>query len=411
MSKGCFILKTLKPICNRWTPPNSFLSLRYTSTNLKSDRSVLAVSGIQPSGKPHLGNYLGVIKPCVTYCRSGGVSQFFMMIADLHALTSQNCTTLQNGIRELAATLLACGFEARSLKHLLFLQSCVIGHTELAWILSSACSFRRLTHLPQWKEKSGYYDSVSNGIDNNGLQITNVYDTATVGLFTYPVLQASDILLYGAHVVPVGVDQLPHIELARDLVRTVVHKWPSLSPILRIPDSLIFETPKVANLRNPTKKMSKSDPSELGIIYLTDTPDMIHKKIKRAETDHIKGISYDVGERPGVSNLLRILAAIEGRSIEDILLTSSQWNKEDLKSKVTDAVIQEFDPIRKRIHDLMYTDQGQSTVADCLAYGAEQANLLTTKRLESIYSAVGCKIPVRQNSSFASFNCITRIPI
>nr|CAH8853024.1 unnamed protein product [Trichobilharzia regenti] len=402
MSKLWPISKVSKLIPHCWIPFSSVLSRRHFSVNITPSKSVFAVTGIQSSGKPHLGNYLGVIKPCIKYCRNNDVSQFFMIIADLHAVTSQNCASLEHQIHELAVTLLACGFESKSLKQLMFLQSSVAGHTELAWILSSVCSFRRLAHLPQWREKSGYYNTASNVPTTDDRQITDVCDTVSVGLFTYPVLQAADILLYGANVVPVGIDQITHIELARDLVRSAVQKWPSLSSVLQIPDSLIFETPKITDLRNPTKKMSKSETSEYGIVYLTDSPDIIRKKIKRAETDSIRGISYDIVERPGVSNLLRILAALEDRQIDDILSTASQWSKEDLKSRVTDALIEEFDPIRKRIDELMYTDDGQSIVTECLTFGAEQANEVASKRLELIYSTIGCKLPSGKRNFMSS---------
>nr|CAH8853026.1 unnamed protein product [Trichobilharzia regenti] len=335
MSKLWPISKVSKLIPHCWIPFSSVLSRRHFSVNITPSKSVFAVTGIQSSGKPHLGNYLGVIKPCIKYCRNNDVSQFFMIIADLHAVTSQNCASLEHQIHELAVTLLACGFESKSLKQLMFLQSSVAGHTELAWILSSVCSFRRLAHLPQWREKSGYYNTASNVPTTDDRQITDVCDTVSVGLFTYPVLQAADILLYGANVVPVGIDQITHIELARDLVRSAVQKWPSLSSVLQIPDSLIFETPK-------------------------------------------------------------------DRQIDDILSTASQWSKEDLKSRVTDALIEEFDPIRKRIDELMYTDDGQSIVTECLTFGAEQANEVASKRLELIYSTIGCKLPSGKRNFMSS---------
>ncbi|CAH8509654.1 unnamed protein product [Schistosoma turkestanicum] len=411
MFNQCLNLKNyVRPIYHHINPLHPIHS-HYAFLNR---RNIFAVTGIQPSGKPHLGNYLGVIKPCIAYSRNNDISKFFMLIADLHALTSKNCTDLELGILELVATLLACGFEGNSLKQIIFLQSSVPGHTELAWILSTVCSILRLAHLPQWRDKCGYYNSVpESSVANNTatttttattannttdkLSISSTSDSATVGLFTYPTLQAADILLYGAHAVPIGADQIAHIELTRDLVRSIVYKWPSLSSILHIPKSVIFDTPKINNLMNPLKKMSKSDQSEIGVIYLTDTPDSIFKKIKRAETDSIRKISYDTEKRPGVSNLLRILASVQGRKIDEILPTiTNEWSKEDLKLKIADALIEELNPIQKRIHDLMNTDEGQSTLVNCLTHGAEQANQLAAKRLELIYSAIGCKIPVRK---------------
>lgn len=149
----CFSLKPLRNIYRHVNPIHHILPSQQVLLNSVSKRNIFAVTGIQPSGKPHLGNYLGVIKPCVTYCRDSDVSQFFMLIADLHSLTSNNCNDLKHGIHELVATLLACGFEANSSKQIIFLQSSVPGHTELAWILSSVCSIlvREFQQFPLFK--------------------------------------------------------------------------------------------------------------------------------------------------------------------------------------------------------------------------------------------------------------------
>ncbi|OON18262.1 tRNA ligase class I [Opisthorchis viverrini] len=176
---------------------------------------------------------------------------------------------------------------------------------------------KRLAHLPQWRDKSGLHSVNEQAPPHAKCKQSpdSAPAGACVGLFTYPVLQAADILLYGADVVPVGADQTAHIELARELVRSATTRWPALASILRIPTGLVLGAPKINSLRNPTKKMSKSDPSEGGCIYLTDSPDQIRLKVRRAQTDSQFGVSYNAEDRPGIANLLRILSALEVRFV------------------------------------------------------------------------------------------------
>ncbi|CAH8520944.1 unnamed protein product [Dicrocoelium dendriticum] len=216
---------------------------------------------------------------------------------------------------------------------------------------------------------------------------------ASVGTFTYPVLQAADILLYGANLVPVGSDQTAHIELARDLVRATTFRWPSLASILQMPASASLGVPKINSLRDPSKKMSKSDATDSAIIYITDPPDVIRSKVKRAVTDSQPGLSYDPDQRPGLSNLLRILAAIQNCAVEEILSQASKWTKEVLKRRVTDALVEELDPLRTRIADLKSTTEGRRTISQVLQDGSAVANTLARERLRLIYSAIGCSIP------------------
>ncbi|KAF5395956.1 Mitochondrial tryptophan--tRNA ligase [Paragonimus heterotremus] len=281
----------------------------------------VALTGLQPTGIPHLGNYLGAIKPCMELRDSGKLSQLFLIIADLHALTSNNNgMALSQAILDLASTLVACLFKeekvpSNTFQPTLFLQSSVIGHTELAWVLASTCSLPRLSHLPQWRDKSGFYDQIntedSEKVTTASIANADQFLKASVGLFTYPLLQAADIILYGSDLIPVGVDQTTHIELARYLVGAATRRWPDLKSCLCMPTGLIRDTPKINSLRDPTKKMSKSDPSLGGTIFLSDPPDTIRSKVRRAQTDSIRKIYYDVEHRPGISNLLRILAALE----------------------------------------------------------------------------------------------------
>ncbi|CAL8070960.1 unnamed protein product [Calicophoron daubneyi] len=391
----------LTTLCRIFRPVSGQVIRRFISAQSVNQ---IALTGIQPTGTPHLGNYLGAIKPCVDIQKSGSVSKLLLIIADLHALTSGARIKISENSMELTAILLTClngPHKSSACQPIIFLQSAVFGHTELAWILSTCCSLPRLAHLPQWRDKSGS-KSLASDLTSTFIQTDKsvsayqpvdelkAFERASIGLFTYPVLQAADILLYGAHIVPVGVDQTAHIELARDLVRISVARWPSLSSILRIPSSLVLGVPKINSLRNPVKKMSKSDGLEAGIIYVTDDPDTIRQKVKRAQTDSIRSITYDPEERPGVSNLLRILAAVEERDLNEIVQEASAWDKETLKSHVVDALVRELDPIRTGAKELMSTPEGQDKIIACLEQGAVLANSIARNRLEAIYSATGC---------------------
>ncbi|GAA50940.1 Tryptophan--tRNA ligase, mitochondrial [Clonorchis sinensis] len=352
----------------------------------------VALTGLQPTGIPHLGNYLGVIKPCVDLKKSGVLSGLLLLIADLHALTSVRSTLLSEAVWDLACVLCACLDEGENPVSSIFPQSSVRGHTELAWILGSCCSISRLAHLPQWRDKSGLY-SVHEQAPPPG-ECKQLFNSASagacVGLFTYPVLQAADILLYGADVVPIGADQTAHIELARDLVRSATTRWPALASILRIPTGLVLGAPKINSLRNPTKKMSKSDPSEGGCIYLTDSPDQIRLKVRRAQTDSQPGVSYNAEDRPGIANLLRILSALENRPLEAVEEQASLWDKATLKSRVTDALVEELSPIQNRVHELRTTPEGRSEVLSVLNKGCNLAQQIAQSRLNAVYSAIGC---------------------
>ncbi|KAA0186440.1 Tryptophan--tRNA ligase [Fasciolopsis buskii] len=372
------------------------------------------LTGLQPTGVPHLGNYLGVIRPLCRIQSSPDVSSVLITIADLHALTSTGGMNLSYGILELSAALIACfqqekGDTLKKNEPVIFLQSAVRGHTELAWILASCCSLpvsdafcsiifslcQRLAHLPQWRDKS-HSSSLKTYLKGTSADISDPsdpFERASVGLFMYPVLQASDILLYNADLVPVGADQATHIELARDLVRVATNRWPTLKPFLNMPESITLGVPKIHSLREPTKKMSKSDSSPGSAILLTDSPDTIRTKIRRSQTDSLPGVTYDSANRPGVSNLIRTLAAIEDRELEDVISRASQWTKETLKSCLTDALVKELGPISQRIAELKESAEGRLQIEARLQKGAAEAQKIADERLELIYSLIGCTLP------------------
>ncbi|VDD82041.1 unnamed protein product [Mesocestoides corti] len=346
--------------------------------HVSGQNSLTVVTGIQPTGYPHLGNYYGMIKPCVRLQYDSDVSRLFLLLADLHALTKGSAdNSLSTSTLQLASALIACGINpvlssdvlSSKGKSIIFPQSSVIGHCELTWILSSKCSVNRLSHLPQWREKS------------EALGTTG----SSVGLFTYPLLQAADILLYSADVVPVGLDQVTHLELTRDLARILLTQSPSLCDYLKVPDVRVTELPKVHNLRLPTKKMSKSFGPEAGTVWLTDPPDVIKTKVERAQTDSIRELTYDPEYRPGVANLIHIFAAAKDLPVEVAVDKLTKLTKVDLKAAVIDALVEELVPIQSRLRQLEIS----GSVEEALRAGSRAANQVASQNLRKIMEAFG----------------------
>jgi len=246
-------------------------------------------SGIQPTGIPHIGNYFGAIRQWVQLQNSGKYDNTICSVVDLHAFTvPKTKDEVRTNIRSMVACLLASGIDPK--KSVLFQQSTVSGHCELAWILGCLTNMSKLNHLPAWKEKSQAMKEVP------------------FGLYAYPLLMAADILLYRATHVPVGDDQIKHIELCRDLGKIFNKKYGFLFPI---PKAVIGSIPRMHSLKQPTLKMSKSEPNAESRIDLTDGPDVIRAKLRKAHTDMTRGITYDPVNRPGVSNLVDIYAAFK----------------------------------------------------------------------------------------------------
>uniref|UniRef100_H3DDZ3 Tryptophan--tRNA ligase, mitochondrial n=1 Tax=Tetraodon nigroviridis TaxID=99883 RepID=H3DDZ3_TETNG len=319
-------------------------------------------SGIQPTGVPHLGNYLGALEnwvalqtqnPCVLYS-----------IVDLHSITlPQEPAQLRSSILDMAASLLACGIDPE--RSVLFQQSQVSEHAELSWILGCLTSMPRLRQLPQWKMKSKQ--------KNEG----------SVGLYTYPVLQAADILLYKSTHVPVGEDQVQHLELAQDLARIFNGRYGELFPE---PRALLSMTRKVKSLRDPSSKMSKSDPHAMATVRITDSPDDIALKIRRAVTDFTSEVTFDPETRPGVSNLVIIHAAVARISVEEAVSQAKGLDTGAYKQLVSEAVIQRLTPIREEIHRLR-KDPGH--LEGVLALGSGRARELAAPVLREVRQRVG----------------------
>lgn len=323
------------------------------------------LSGIQPTHDSfHLGNYLGALKQWVELQHDHDA---FYCVVDLHALTIEtDPKVLQKRILLSAAQLIAIGVDPS--KCTLFIQSHVPAHNQLAWVLECITGFGEAGRMTQFKDKS----------QKGGTDRTNV------GLFTYPILQAADILLYQADFVPVGEDQRQHIELTRDLGQRFNSKY---NEIFNIPQPQIIKSlAKINDLQDPTAKMSKSASSMAGVIELLDSPEVTLKKFKSSVTDDGKEVKFDEKSKPGISNLLTIHSALSGKSIQDLEGEFSSKGYGEFKAAVAEVVISKLEPIGKRTRELM-DDQGE--LIRILNNGAARANEVAIATLKAAYSAIG----------------------
>jgi tryptophanyl-tRNA synthetase len=321
-------------------------------------------SGIQPSGDLHLGNHLGAL---VNWVGMQDRAECVYCVVDLHAMTSpaeHDPATLRQRTVDAATTLMAVGVDP--LRSMLFVQSHVHEHAECTWLFNCIAGFGELRKQPQFKEKSEGQESVS------------------VGLFDYPVLQTSDILLYHADEVPVGEDQRHHIELARDLGQRFNHRF---GEVFTLPKAIHPQAAaRVMDLQEPTSKMSKSTSSEKGVVYLLDDPKRIAKKIRSAVTDSATDIRYDREAKPGVSNLLEILAAATGREIDDLAAEHDGHGYGAFKAAVAEAVVELLRPIQAR-HAELAADPAE--VARRLDDGAHRARTIAADTLQRAKDAMG----------------------
>jgi tryptophanyl-tRNA synthetase len=323
------------------------------------------LSGMQPSAASlHLGNYLGALTQWV---KMQDEYQAYYVIVDLHAITvPQDPKELRANTRRTAAQYLAAGIDPK--KAALFVQSHVPAHAQLAWVLNCITGFGEASRMTQFKDKSQKSGS----------------DQASVGLFTYPILQAADILLYQPKAVPVGEDQRQHLELTRDLAMRFNTRY---GKTFEIPEAVIpKETAKIYDLQLPNAKMSKSATDPKGIVNLLDEPSVISKKFKSAVTDTDGEIRFDPENKPGVSNLLGIYSAVTGESLESITERLSGQGYGTLKSEVADAVIAHLEPIRIRANELL---QNQDELDALLAIGAQKANITAEQTLALVYEHLG----------------------
>lgn len=319
---------------------------------------------MQPSADSlHLGNYLGALTNWVKMQEDFNA---YFMIVDLHAITvPQDPKQLRENTRRTAAQYLAAGIDPE--KSALFVQSHVPAHAQLAWVMNCITGFGEASRMTQFKDKSQKAGT----------------DSASVGLFTYPILQAADILLYQPKKVPVGEDQRQHLELTRDLAERFNSRF---GKTFTVPEAHILkETAKIYDLQNPTAKMSKSNEPK-GTINIMDEVSVTAKKIKSAVTDLDGQIRFDPEQKPGVSNLLGIYAAVSGKTIESLVSELEGKGYGDLKSAVSDAVISAIEPIRLRANELL---ADQAELDRLLSLGADRANAQAEQTLADVYEKVG----------------------
>lgn len=319
------------------------------------------VTGFKPSGTLHVGNYLGAVKNAIDLQNSGKYECFFF-VADYHAIT-QNYDPKEKRaeITNLTTDLLAAGIDPK--KTIFFVQSHVPAHANLSWIFGTITSTGRLGNMIEYKEK------VQEG------------HTPNLGLFSYPVLMAADILLYKPKFVPVGEDQRQHLEIARDIARAFNTRFGKTFPE---PQALYTQIPRVMSLDDPKKKMSKSRPN--GCLYLSDKPEVIRDKVKRAVTDSENTIAYDPEKRPGVSNLVLIFSELSGLPKEEVVVLYKDAGYAKFKEALANVVIEHFEPFRERRKAIV---KDKAKVASILETGRKKAVKRAAETMAIVHKKVG----------------------
>ncbi|MCD7840416.1 MAG: tryptophan--tRNA ligase [Erysipelotrichaceae bacterium] len=328
------------------------------------------LSGIKPTGRVTLGNYIGAIKPFVSYQDE---YEMFIFIANLHSMTIyQEPKELRQNTRDLIALYIAAGLDPE--KVTLFLQSDVYEHAQLGWYLGCMVSMGELSRMTQYKDKASKL-----GKD----------ESIGAGIFNYPSLMNADILLYDPDYVPVGEDQKQHVELCRDIAERFNKRY---SETFKIPEPLVSKVGgRIMDLQNPTKKMSKSEDANKGTIYILDDINVSKKKIKSAVTDSDSHIHYDPINKPGISNLLEIYSIISGRSIEDIEKQYEGCGYGVFKTDLAEVVGEELEKIQTRYKEITTG----SYLDDVLAVGAEKARPIARKKLAKVERKIGITIKKR----------------
>ncbi|MET9881233.1 tryptophan--tRNA ligase [Actinacidiphila glaucinigra] len=326
-------------------------------------------SGIKPTGHLTLGNYLGAVRQWAAVDQHRAESLF--CVVDLHALTVEHDPARVRRLSRQAATLLlAAGLDPRVCT--LFVQSHVDEHTRLAYLLECTAADGEMRRMVQYKEKAATEQRRGGSV--------------RLSLLTYPVLMAADILAYGADEVPVGDDQAQHVELTRDLAVRFNHRY---GPVFTVPRAVLPQVAaRVMNLQDPGSKIGKSEDTGPGIVYLLDEPEVVRRKVLRAVTDSGQDVAYDPQERPGVANLLEILAACTGRAPQDLAAGYDSYGA--LKKDTAEAVVEELRPLRER-HAELVADPGY--VDGVLREGAERARALARPTVDAAYRAIGLLPP------------------
>jgi len=326
-------------------------------------------SGVQPTGNLHLGNYLGAIKNFVEL-HNEKENQCIFCVVDLHAITvKQDPKELKKNIRKTAATFIACGIDPAS--SIIFNQSMVSAHSEAAWILGCVSRMGWLNRMTQFKEKAG-----------------KDKEKASIGLYSYPVLMAADILLYDATHVPVGDDQKQHLELCRDIAQKFNNDFDA-TDFLKVPEPLIQKQfSRIMSLKDGLQKMSKSDPSALSRINLTDNKETILNKIKKAKTDPLPLPEElkDLAKRPEAENLLGIYSSLKNQNLENSINEFRGKNFSEFKEKLSEVLVERIEPISKEIKRLLEDEKYLDII---LLEGSDKADKIASKKIKEIKELVG----------------------
>ena len=328
-----------------------------------NDQKKVIFSGMQPSGTITLGNYLGALK---NWTNLQDEYNCLYCIVDMHAITvRQEPAVLRKNARDLMMLYIAAGLDPE--KNIIYMQSHVSAHAELAWILNCFTYMGELNRMTQFKDKSQKHS-----------------DNINAGLFTYPALMAADILLYQTDLVPVGVDQKQHLELTRDLAIRFNNQY---GDVFKVPEAYIPKVgAKIMSLQDPTKKMSKSDTDVNASVTIIDDPDTIIRKFKRAVTDSDTEVRFDVDNKPGISNLMTIYGAITGQTMEQVQNEFAGKGYGDFKMKVGEAVVEELRPLQARFKEL---SSDKAYIDGIIKNNAQTANYLATKTLRKVQKKVG----------------------
>lgn len=352
-----------------------------TDPEFKLPHNSTILSGIQPTGTFHLGNYFGAIKSWhdlnTLVKESQGDSLLYFFVADLHSLTvPQDFELLRTQRLEAFASIIACGIDPEL--STIYYQSTIPEITSIQWILSCFTGMGYLNRMTQWKSKANLKESAIVSDDN-------ALGKVKLGLFGYPVLMASDVLSFRATHVPVGQDQSQHLELTREVAqsfnKTVGEKY------FQNPHTMLTPTKKILSLKNPTKKMSKSDKEPLSKIFITDSPKEITKKFNKATTDSIEGkLTFDLENRPGVSNLISILAAAKNSSIEEVAKEVEDFSKKELKEATAVMVIKELEEPARRYQELISNPDYLEKLSK---RGTDKARSVANETLKDVARLVG----------------------
>ncbi|PPE04986.1 tryptophanyl-tRNA synthetase [Entomoplasma ellychniae] len=326
------------------------------------------VTGVTSSGSPTLGNYLGVIRDLANYQNE---YDLFIFVANLHAITvPQDSKKLKEKTKEAFAIYLACGIDPE--KSTIFVQSDVIEHTQLGWLLTTQATMGELSRMTQFKDKSlRSQDNIS----------------IPAGLFTYPCLMAADILLYDPSYVPVGVDQKQHLELTRDIAERMNNKYGETHIVPEV--MLTKRNIKIMDLQDPTKKMSKSSDNPKAIIFILDSEKDIRNKIKAAVTDSENLIKYDTVNKPGVSNLINIYSILTNKTIKECEQHWKNKTYKDLKDDVSEVLVNTLNPIRQKYEELQSNNQ---LLEELMKQGAFKAQKVAYKKLQKVQNKMGINI-------------------